>query len=79
MKPAEVSVSAGGAPLLAAALAAAVSFRSTYLRKELPGSDCARARLALPSTPVSRLLKSWAIPPARTPRLFSFSVLMTCR
>ena len=38
----------------------------------LPAPMARRARPALPMMPVSRLLKSWAMPPARTPMLSSF-------
>ena len=39
------------------------------LRFGAEGGRSSARRLALPSTPVRMLLKSWAMPPARTPRL----------
>ena len=42
------------------------------------GGSVSRTRLAFPLTPVSRLLKSCATPPASTPMLSSFCVCRIC-
>jgi hypothetical protein len=45
---------------------------SRLVRDGASGDISVLARSALPKMPVSRLLKSWAMPPASTPRLSSF-------
>ena len=45
---------------------------SAYVRATDSGGSLSKANSACPRMPDSRLLKSWAMPPARTPKLSSF-------
>ncbi len=57
---------------------AAERIRSSCFARRDPASASLLARISFPRITASRLLKSWAMPPARIPRLSSFCASCSC-